>query len=64
MIEVCSFQRAQQRRCLPPPHLRKETGPVTDMLYCLQYRTMDEVQKANNPEKSIKKVKLSLCLTN
>jgi hypothetical protein len=37
-------------RCLPPPRLRTETDPVSETLFYLERRTMDKVQKPNNPE--------------
>jgi hypothetical protein len=40
-------------RCLPAPHLRMETGPVSEKLCSLvflEYRTMDKVQKPGNPD--------------
>jgi hypothetical protein len=37
-------------RCLPPPHLRTETDPVSETLCFSEYRTMDIVQKPGNSE--------------
>jgi hypothetical protein len=34
----------------PPPHLRRETDPVSEMLCSSEYQMMDKVQKSSNPE--------------
>jgi hypothetical protein len=34
----------------PSPHLRAETDPVSEKPGSLEYRTLDKVQKPNNPE--------------
>jgi hypothetical protein len=41
MTVVSSFLRTQQSRCLPPPHLRTETDPVSETLF---FRITDDGQ--------------------
>jgi hypothetical protein len=45
VTEVSYFQWTQQRRCLPPPHLRMETDSVSITLCSLERQTMDKVRK-------------------
>jgi hypothetical protein len=46
VMEVSSFQRAQQSRQLPPPQLRMERHPVSETLCSLEHGTLD---KSKNP---------------
>jgi hypothetical protein len=55
-----SFQHTQQSRCLPSPHLRTETDPISETLCSLEYRMMENVQKPSNPEDK-KSVHHTLC---
>jgi hypothetical protein len=50
VIEVSPFYRNQQGRRLPPFHLLTEADPVFETSRSLEYQTMDEVQKLDNPE--------------
>jgi hypothetical protein len=44
VIEVTSFWGTQESMCLPPPHLRTETDPVSKMLCFLAFRIVDNGQ--------------------
>jgi hypothetical protein len=50
VIKVSSFLGTQQSRCLPSPHLRAETGPVSETMFSsyLEIRTMEKVQKPSD----------------
>jgi hypothetical protein len=52
--KVVLWLRAQQNMCLPPPHLRIETEPVSETLCSLEYRMMDKVQKSSNPQFNVR----------
>jgi hypothetical protein len=50
VIEISSFKRIQQSRCLPLPHLKTETDIVIETLCYLKYWTTIRLQILSNLE--------------
>lgn len=49
LIEVGSFGKTQQSKCLHSPHLRTERDTASEKSCSLEYRTTSKVQKLRNP---------------
>jgi hypothetical protein len=47
-LGLLDFWLSLSSRCLPHPHLRTETEPVSGMLCSLEYWMVDKVQKPSN----------------